>query len=244
MALITDGTMTVTENGTKFAFNFTASNGIKIRGTYDKRPYIINMIDNSKMPEFPDNLTSDYKIDKFPEDGVVLAYNIGDYIVKGLNSHILMFTDPKQKKGDYISLDLFSDSDKLKDGVYTIDNSITNMSGIKGVVNYQGEMVFSWYGDLDSTDDEGYQTILAPISGGTLTVTTIAGDKRKFDFNLRSRKGHKIIGSITRDVHYVSPEDSKEDKVESIRARALKGIKRNWGSRDLDFTPRVLMQRK
>lgn len=118
------------------------------------------------------------------------------------------------------------------------------MSGIKGVVNYQGEMVFSWYGDLDSTDDEGYQTILAPISGGTLTVTTIAGDKRKFDFNLRSRKGHKIIGSITRDVHYVSPEDSKEDKVESIRARALKGIKRNWGSRDLDFTPRVLMQRK
>lgn len=244
MALITDGTMTVTENGTKFAFNFTASNGIKITGTYDKRPYIVNMIDNSKMPEFPDNLTSDYKIDKFPEDGVVLAYNIGDYIVKELNSHILMFTDPKQKKGDYISLDLFSDSDKLKDGVYTIDNSITNMSGIKGVVNYQGEMVFSWYGDLDSTDDEGYQTILAPISGGTLTVTTIAGDKRKFDFNLRSRKGHKIIGSITRDVHYVSPEDSKEDKVESIRARALKGIKRNWGSRDLDFTPRVLMQRK
>lgn len=105
-------------------------------------------------------------------------------------------------------------------------------------------MVFSWYGDLDSTDDEGFQSILAPIFGGTLTVTTIEGDKRKFDFDLRSRKGHKITGSITREVNYASPEDSKEDKVESIRSRALKGIKRNWGSRDLDFTPRVLMQHK
>ena len=241
LATISEGSMTVSENGTKFLFHFTASNGIKITGTYTRKPYIVNMIDNSKKPEFPDKLTGDYQLKKFPADVAVLDYNMGDYIVQGLNSHILMFTDPEQKEGDYLELDLFSDSDKLKDGVYTIDNSLVNMSGIKGVVNYQGSMVFSWYGDLDSTDGEGYQSILAPISGGTLTVSTVEGDKRKFDFDLRDLKGNKITGSLTHAVHYASKTGSNDAKVERSRARALGSVKRKWDIRNTDIEPRVLM---
>lgn len=244
MALITEGSMTVSENGTKFSFNFTAKNGIKITGTYSKKPYIVNMIDNSQKPEFPDNLTGDYRLEKFPEDVVVLDYNMGDEIIQGVNSHILMFVDPEKKEGDYVGLELLSNADELKDGVYTIDNSLVDMSGIKGVINYQGNMVFSWYGDLDSTDDEGYQTIIAPICGGKLTVSTVEGNKRKFDFDLRDLKGNKITGTLTRNVQYASKNDSNDAKIEHTLTCALGSMKRKWDRRDTDFEPRTLMQRR
>ena len=242
MALITDGEMTVSENGTKFLFDFTAKNGIKISGSYNNKPYIVNMIDNSSKPEFPDGLTADYELKKFPDNAVALDYKMGDYIVSGLNSHILMFTDPDMKKGDYLELDLFSDSEELKDGVYTVDNSLKDMSGIKGSVNYQGNIVYSWYGDLDSTDDEGYQSILAPVSGGTLTVSTVDGGMKKFDFDLLDLKGNRITGTLTKTLNYFSDSDINEAKIERNRSRIGK-VKRNWGKRDMNLS-RTLMIRK
>ncbi|HCD77670.1 MAG TPA: hypothetical protein DEQ27_04985 [Prevotella sp.] len=242
MALITDGEMTVSENGTKFLFDFTAKNGIKISGSYNNKPYIVNMIDNSSKPEFPDELTADYELKKFPDNAVAIDYKMGDYIVSGLNSHILMFTDPDMKKGDYLELDLFSDSEELKDGVYTVDNSLKDMSGIKGSVNYQGNIVYSWYGDLDSTDDEGYQSILAPVSGGTLTVSTVDGGMKKFDFDLLDLKGNRITGTLTKTLNYFSDSDINEAKIERNRSRIGK-VKRNWGKRDMNLS-RSLMIRK
>ncbi len=245
MATIKDGTMTVSENGTKFAFDFTASNDIKVTGTYEKQPYILNFISNEKKPEYQDDLTADYELKKFPENVVVLDYNLGDYILKGINSHVLMFTDPEMKKGDYLTLEVFSGSEaELKDGVYPIDNSLVDMSGIKGIVNFQGGMAFSWYGDLDSTDDEGYQKVLAPISGGTLTVSTVEGGKRKFDFDLRDLKGYKITGTLTSNVHYASGSDANSAKIERNRERALGNFKRNWSKKEADIQPRMLMKRK
>lgn len=242
MALITDGEMTVSENGTKFLFDFKAKNGIKISGSYNNKPYIVNMIDNSSKPEFPDGLTGDYELKNFPDNAVALDYKMGDYIVSGLNSHILMFTDPEMKKGDYLELDLFSDSEELKDGVYTFDNSLKDMSGIKGVVNYQGNIVYSWYGDLDSTDDEGYQSILAPVSGGTLTVSTVDGGMKKFDFDLVDLKGNKITGTLTKSLIYRSDSDTNEAKIERNRSRIGK-VKRNWSKRECNVS-RKLMTRK
>lgn len=241
MSAIADGEMTVSNGGTNFAFDFTAKNGIKITGSYDKKPYIQNMIDNSNKPEYPDGLTADYELNKFPDDAVILDYNMGDNIVQGLNSHILMFTDPNMKKGDFLEVDVFSDSDQIKDGVYTIDNSLTDMSGIKGGVNYSGGITFSWYGDLDSTDEEGYQTILAPVSGGKMTVTTLENGMRKFDFDFVDLKGNKITGSLTRNVEY-DKSDSNEAKVERNRSRIGK-VKRNWSKRDMT-SPNRLMIRK
>ena len=206
---------------------------------------MVNFVDNSNAPVTPDNLTADYELTKFPDNGVVIDYNLGDYIVPGMNSHTLMFTDPQQKKGDYLSLELFSDSEgELKDGVYLINNSFEDLSGLKGFVNFQGGMSFSWYGDLDSTDDEGYQSVLAPISGGQVTVTTLEGGKRKFDFDMRDLNGFKITGTITREVHYASDAETNLPKVERSRERALGSIKRSWGKKNMNLQPRTLMLRK
>lgn len=244
LALLVDGSMTVSEGGTKFAFDFTAENGIKITGSYDKKPYVVNMIDNSNQPETPDDLTGDYVISKFPSDAVILDYNMGDYIVQGLNSHILIFSDPDMTEGDYLSVDLFSESEKIKDGTYTIDNSFTDMSGIKGVVNYQGGMAFSWYGDLDSTDDEGYQSILAPVSGGTLTVKTLDDGTCKVDFNLLDLKGNKMTGSVTLPIHYASEDQTEAAaKVERCYARALGSMQRTWSGNHTDTPSRTLLRK-
>ncbi len=244
MASVSDGKMTVSNNGTRFDFDFTASNGIKITGSYSKKPYIVNMIDNSSKPEYPDGLTGNYELNKFPSDLVVLDYNMGDYIVQGINTHVVMFTDPEQTEGDYLSLDLMSDSEQIKDGEYFIDNSLTDMSGIKGEVNFQGNITFSWYGDLDSTDDEGYQNILAPISGGKVTVSTVDGGMRKFDFDLYDLKGNNITGSLTKKVVYASDSDTNEAKVERNRTRALGKVKRTWSKNHIDLQPRLLINRK
>lgn len=245
IGLAKEGTMTVSGNGTKFEFDFTIANGKKITGVYNGRPNMVNFVDNSNAPVTPDNLTADYELTKFPDNGVVIDYNLGDYIVPGMNSHTLMFTDPQQKKGDYLSLELFSDSEgELKDGVYLINNSFEDLSGLKGFVNFQGGMSFSWYGDLDSTDDEGYQSVLAPISGGQVTVTTLEGGKRKFDFDMRDLNGFKITGTITREVHYASDAETNLPKVERSRERALGSIKRSWGKKDMNLQPRTLMLRK
>ena len=219
--------------------------GIKVTGTYDGAPYIVNMIDNSNKPEFQDNLTGDYELNKFPSNTAIVDYNLGDYIIEGVNSHVVMFTEPEMKTGDYIMLELLSDSEEeLKDGVYKIDNSLTDFSGIKGVVTFQGGMEFSWYGDLDSTDDEGYQTRLAPISGGTVTVSTTEDGQRKFDFDLRDLKGYKITGSLTRKMAYVPNSPTNQAKLERFSKRALGKAKRTWSKRNTDFQPRVLMPRK
>ncbi len=246
LAMITGGKMTVSENGAKFDFDFTTNTGIKVTGSYDGKPYLVNMIDNSRKPEFQDDLTGDYELSKFPENAVVLDYDLGDYIVPGLKTHVVMFTDPEMKKGDYLMLEIFSDSEKeLKDGAYTFDNSLLDMSGIKGVVTYQGAMNFSWYGDLDSTDDEGYQTVLAPISGGTMTVSTEANGDRKFVFDLLDLKGNKITGSITKPVYFIKDQGEENfARMERNAARTLGTVKRTWGTRDTTVQPRVLMPRK
>ncbi len=234
MAVVESGTMVVSNNGTHFDFDFISSNGIKITGSYDKKPYIVNYIDNSSEPVLPDGLTSDYTLSKFPSDVAVIDYNCGDYIIEGTNSHILMFSDPEQTEGDYLCLEVLSNSEaELKDGTYAIDNSLTDLSGIKGFVSFAGNMEFSWYGDLDSTDDEGYQSILAPIHGGSFTVTTLSDGNRKFDFNLLDMNGNKVTGTFTHAVTYVdystSSTSTVASKMESAKRRALGKVNRTWG---------------
>ena len=55
-----------------------------------------------------------------------------------------------------------------------------------GWYTFAGQMFHSWYGDLDSTDSEGYQTVFAPFNGGTVTVSTADAAKgiRKIVFDV------------------------------------------------------------
>ncbi len=246
LAVVNSGTMTVSNNGTHFEFDFLSPTGIKITGSYDKKPYIVNYIDNSSEPTLPDGLTGDYTVSKFPSDVAVVDYNCGDYIVGGLNSHILMFTDPEQTEGDYLCFEVFSNSEnELKDGTYTIDNSLADLTGLKGFVSFAGNMEFSWYGDLDSTDSEGYQTVLAPIHGGSFTVTTLSDGKRKFDFNLLDMNGNKVTGTFTHVMNYVDYSGNTSSvaaKMERAKTHALGQMKRTWGAAHQASPSRALMK--
>lgn len=65
-------------------------------------------------------------------------------------------------------------------------------------------MIFSWYGDNDSADDEGYQSIMAPLTGGTLTISDGPTPRTKTltfnltdDANLKGGAFNKITGTWT-----------------------------------------------
>lgn len=210
-ALIVGGTMTVTNNGKNYEFDFLAENGIKITGRYDGNVYIVNKCDNSSKIDEYENLPGDVALD-FPSFAVALDYYMGHVFDTELFSHILMITDPGMETGDYISLDLFCDSDKLKDGVYTIDDSFTASSGLRGRVDYGQQVLYSWYGDLDSTDDDGVQEFLAPIWGGTVTISTLSNGNRKFDIDLTSKEGKKITGTYSGKLEYAAEEPAQKRK--------------------------------
>ena len=79
-------------------------------------------------------------------------------------------------------------------------------------------MLYSWYGDLDTTDEEGAQSVLAPIYTGTLTITTV-GTERKFTFNFTDDKGNKLTGEwqgvyydITNDLNTPATYQHKMNK--------------------------------
>lgn len=205
-ALITGGQFTVSGNGTSIEFDFTASNGIHITGSYNGVPYIVNYCDNSGDPGVPDTLRGDHVLN-FISGTIAMDYNLGEAFIPGLYSHILMFTEPNMEHGDYIQMDILNSEEHLADGVYNFDDSLTDFSGLKGRVDFGGGLVFSWYGDLDSTDAEGYQDTLSPIGGGTMTLSTLSDGNRKAVFNLVSRDGHKITGEWTGPFVYASDED-------------------------------------
>lgn len=231
-AKINGGTMTVSNNGSKFVFDMVAENGIKIKATYDNTPDIMNVIDNSQAPEYP-QLEADRQL-SFIDEAAAFEYNMGDYIIQGLNSFIIMFSDPNQQHGDFIMLDLFCDDETLKDGTYTINDSMKSMTGLCGRIDYSGELLFSWFGDLDSADADGVQQTQCPIGGGTITITTINKETKKFTFDLTDFNGHKLTGEYTM-ANYSS--QYQKPKFEQKRNRALKMMRPTWRVTQKDNAP-------
>lgn len=209
-ALVIDGTMTVSNGGKHIVLDMTGENNIRIQGEYDGLTGIGNYVDNSNAPTDFCHIDSDITLD-FPGKAVALDYNLGDYIIEGINAHLVMFTDPAMKTGDYLALEVLCEGEQLANGVYTINNALENYSGIKGMIDFGGNTVFSWYGDLDSADSEGYQTVLGPVWGGTMTVTG-EGSNRVFTFDLTASNGKKITGTYTGLLNHASEQ-------ESVRAR-------------------------
>lgn len=214
LALINGGEVRVSNNGQQFDFDFIAENGIHIRGSFTGIPIINNRCDNDiKEPELADFVDHDVNLNFAENDkAICLNYVMGDYLWPDLNSHIVMFTDPTFEGGDYISAELFCESDELTDGVYTIGEEFKNGVILRGIRNYAQEMLFTWYGDLSQVDDEGYNTFLSPIYSGTITVSTVdaENDIRKFDFDLATPKGYKITGTWTTKVYTYREQDMQQ----------------------------------
>lgn len=203
-AHIAAGTITVSENGTKFAFDLVTDKGISVKGTCTGMN-LRNFCDNeTKEPPRPySTLTSDIAFD-FPKDAVCNAWNYGDYIVDGINVFYLQMADPALKVGDYVALELLVEGNEIADGTYNVSNSLKSMTSLIGRASSVGQPMFSWYGDLDSTDEEGYQTVMAPINGGTITVSTSGNGEKTFMFDLTDDNGHKMTGSWTGAISYQS----------------------------------------
>ena len=130
-------------------------------------------------------LTEDYKLD-LDKGQMAFAFKNDGYIVPGLTWYEIYVTDPAYANYDYLQIHVLTDAETLRDGTYTIDNGLTSGTGLKGAVTPGGEISLSWMSDLSSADSEGVQSVLAPIAGGTVTISTV-GDFRQLDFDLRSK---------------------------------------------------------
>lgn len=190
---IVDGTMTVSDNGTNIVFDFVTDNGKKVKATYNGNINIVDFSEPDKIPDYSSTLTEDVKLEFIPGT-VAMSYSLGDYIKKELYQFEVMVTEPKMEHGDFLMLELSSESEVLPDGVYTINNALEPFTGIEGSIDYGGQILYSWYGDLDSADEEGVQSVISPILGGTVTVSTVADGMRRLEFNLEDGKGHSITG--------------------------------------------------
>lgn len=194
-AFINGGTMTVSNNGTVIECDFVAENGVKITAEYNGEIVFGNFIDNKKEQK-PESTLEENVTLNFPASTEINCWNLGDYIVDGLNNYMFTIGDRTGTVGDYVTFELMCEGD-LADGVYNINDALTDHCGLTGFVDPGSELLFSWYGDLSTTTSEGMQEILAPISGGTITIATGSDNQKTFTFDVSDNAGHTIKGSFT-----------------------------------------------
>lgn len=215
---IVDGTMTVSDNGSNIVFDFVTDNGKKVKATYAGKVNIVDFFDPDKVPDYSSTLTEDVKLD-FAPDAIAMSYSLDDYIKEGLYQFEVMVTEPEMLHGDFIMLELSAESELLPDGVYTINNALEPFTGIEGTIDYGGQILYSWYGDLDSADEDGIQSIITPIIGGTVTITTTDESERKLEFNLEDGKGHTITGEYVGILYNLSESSAKRAPAMKISSR-------------------------
>lgn len=197
IGLAESGTLTVSENGTKIVIDFYTAEGLRIGGTFEGVPDIHNFCDNDKtQPKRPYSaLTEDIRLDFIPTT-VGLYFSEGA-IMPGLEHYSLWITDMNMEHGDCLQISYVANEGAgLPNGTYTVGLPTKAFDVLPGNVNFGGVPTFTWYTDLDSTDDEGYQTTIAPIDSGTFTVEDgSANGFKKFTFNLKDDNGHTITGT-------------------------------------------------
>ena len=193
LGVVRDGTITISGNGSVLEFDLVMGNGKKLTGKYTGSVLVGNFHD-ADMPDNIELLDSNVELDFTPKS-LCISYNDGPTILKGINTFLVMIADSSMKEGDYLSLYLLTDKDELADGTYNI-GKLENFGGVKGSTSYGGDILYSWYSDLSTTDDEGYQSVIAPIEKGTVKVTTIDDSTRKFEMDLTTLGGKKVTGSF------------------------------------------------
>lgn len=213
------GTVTVSDNGKKITLDCVAENGVRITGSFAGSPNVQNFCDNDeKMPPRPwSTLEADIALD-FSDSNVGAFFFKDNEIVEGLTTYSLQIMDfAENPKGDYIMLTFLSDGDALADGTYTIGNDMKDKTMFPGWLTFAGQMFHSWYGDMDSTDSEGIQSVYGPLNAGTITVSTVDAAKgiRKIAFDTTDDNGHKVKGEYTGFVidYDALPQDAPKKKM-------------------------------
>lgn len=233
IAFIKEGTINVTRTGNTYKFDcdMTSEEGVSIKVSYEGKVTIGNFVDNSSEPKRPmSSLTEDHQL-SFHENLTAQFYNLGEYLMPGLNSWMFLLTaaeDPTDENsplvGDMITgefLTSAADGLTLVPGTYTISKELKPFTLHPGYMPYgSAEVGYTWYGDMSSVDATGAASILAPINEGTMTVTK-EGDEYKFVFNFQddTTPAHSITGEWTGKINvYDFSEPSAAAKLNRVAA--------------------------
>lgn len=218
--LITGGSFTVSENGTKFVFDLTTEEGIKVTGTYNRAPQIGNYCNNDeKEPARPySTISSDHTL-SWKEGTIAISFNDGHSILENANTLVFMICSPNMDKGDYLQFEVLSEDAVMSDGVYQIKMNLVPGTILPGVLDYGGMPMFSWYGDLDKIDPSGKQTDVASLASGTVTITSGTGSSKHIVFDLVDDAGHKITGEFDGPITDISTDQSAKAKLRKTMER-------------------------
>lgn len=219
IAHIREGVFTVSDNGKKVAFDFTDENGNKITGSFDGKIVVGNFCDNAdKQPARPYSTLKDDHSLIFPSTAMALVFQEPETLVNGYDSYFLAITDTNldNPTKDYLQFTVLTEPGKgLENGTYDVTMDFGANTVIPGRVDYGGHIMFSWYGDMDSTDPDGYQTTLAPIEKGSFTISDgPTADTKTFTFDLYDDtdlgpdggNAHEISGTWTGTMVIYNPE--------------------------------------
>lgn len=198
MAYIVEGTVTVSDNGTKMTLDGLDEYGTSIKVSFSGNPLIVNFCDNDeKEIKHPwSTLTGDYELN-FTPDTYGVYFLDEPSIVEGLNTYTLWLTDASMTKGDYLQFTILSDEEGLPDGTYTVATTFQANTILPGWTGYSGtDLGGSWFADLESANEEGEQQTLAPIYGGTITIST-DDIVRTITIDLTDDNNNKITGTYS-----------------------------------------------
>ena len=198
MAYIVEGTVTVSDNGTKMTLDGLDEYGTSIKVSFSGNPLIVNFCDNDeKEIKHPwSTLTGDYELN-FTPDTYGVYFLDEPSIVEGLNTYTLWLTDASMTKGDYLQLTILSNEEGLPDGTYTVATTFQANTILPGWTGYSGtDLGGSWFADLESANEEGEQQTLAPIYGGTITIST-TDIMRTLTIDLTDDNNNKITGTYS-----------------------------------------------
>ena len=200
LGLCHEGTMEVKHVGTgyKIDFNFITDEGHKIVATYEGELNLENRCDNKEHePERPWSTLPSDRVLNIPADASAEAYLMGDYLQPGINVWMLVVSPTDASTpGDMFTTELFTKGDTFDYGTYQVKKEFKPFCALPGFVDYTGQPLYSWVGDLADLDADGYAKTLGPIAEGSL-VFTEEGDVQKFVFDMVDDAGHKVTGSWT-----------------------------------------------
>ncbi|MDE5636679.1 MAG: hypothetical protein K2I43_01450 [Alistipes sp.] len=198
LGLIVDGTVDVKRSGANYsvAIDFVTAEGVSIKGSYEGALTARNFCDNSSMQPRPwSTLTSDYTL-VLPETTIAGAFYMGEYLIQGQESWIISVMN---EGGDMITSEIMvpaGNGPNVPTGKFDISASLGPNTALPGFQSFGGDILYTWYGDLGSTDGDGYQTRLAPIAEGSITISKV-GAQYKFVFDLIDDAGKSIVGEWT-----------------------------------------------
>lgn len=224
IAYLSGGTVTFSDNGTKMVLDCVSETGVPVKITYSGKPYIENKCNNeiSEIKRPWSTLKEDQALAFLPTT-VGIYFKDEPTIVEGLNTYTFWITDYSMDKGDYIQLTILTSGEGIGEGTYTVGTTFTANTALPGWTGYGGaDLNGSWYADLSSTNADGYQDKVAPINGGTFTVSftgdTQYGKNCKIVFDLKDDNNHSIKGEYNGML--VNGDDMAEQT--SVKARAAK----------------------